>query len=590
MNRHLAKFVSLFALLITLNSGVGAQNRPDDSTEEPAKTGAIKGRVVNESGQPLANASVSVRAYGSVGQSRITSTDSEGNFQIGDLDPLGYMVSAAAPSYTLPPRDPNNPQLTYYRVGDSVRLQLVRGGVITGMVTTQTGEPVIAVRVRAEMIRDSNGQPAHYRPLFRERTTDDRGIYRIYGLAPGTYVVSAGGVGSSPYNSTAYDTDAPTYAPSSTRNDAVQINIGTGQEINNLDIRYRGEPGHAISGTVVGLVGASPGSGFNISLSSVQQGLMQSSHSIFQPPGSSGFAIYGVADGEYDVTAQVFVQGGEWSISDSKRIKVKGADITGLELVPKPLASIKGRVVLEESKTPECKGKLRPSFAEMLVTAWHNQNEARNRPPFAFAYGSPAVVDKQGDFALRNLATGEYRFNPRFFAKYWYLQSITLPSSINAASKPAKPSQDRAGNWTIVKSGDRISGLTITLAEGAASFRGSVHIAEGDTVPGRINVHLIPAEKDKADDVLRYFTVAVGADRKFSVNNVPPGRYLTLVSVVADNEPAISKLNWPGENEARAKLRLQAEAGKTEIELKPCQNLIDRRLFLKQPTRASTPD
>lgn len=573
-----------------LSSGVDAQNRPDDSTEEPTKTGAIKGRVVNESGQPLANASVSVRAYGSVGQSRMTTTDSDGNFQIGDLDPLGYMVSAAAPSYTSPPRDPDNTQATYYRVGDSVRLQLIKGGVITGIVTTQTGEPIVGVRVRAEMIRDSNSQPARYRPLFRERTTDDRGLYRIYGLAPGTYVVSAGGVGSSTFIGTAYDTDAPTYAPSSTRSDAAQISVGTGQEISSVDIRYRGEPGHAVSGTVIGPGGTSSGSAFSINLSSVQQGLMQSSYSVFQPPGNSGFAIYGVADGEYDVTAQFFLSPGEWTISDSKRIKVKGADVTGLELVMKTFGSIKGRVVLEQSKMPECKDKLRPSFGEMLVTAWHNEREAKDRPPFVFSYGSPVVPDKQGDFTLQNLAAGEYRFAVRFFAKYWYLQSITLQSSSNAASKPsAKSSPDKAGKWTAVKWGDRTSGLTITLAEGAASFRGSVQPAQGDTIPGKIYVHLIPEENEKAEDVLRFFSVAVDADKKFSISNVPPGRYLAL-TVVGDNEStAISKLRLPDEVESRAKLRLQAQAAKTEIELKPCQNLIDYKLVLKEPARLSTP-
>lgn len=587
MNYSVAKFINLFALVIILSSGVGAQNRPDDSTEEPTKTGAIKGRVVNESGQPLANASVSVRAYGSIGgQSRMTTTDSDGNFQIGELDPLGYIVSAAAPSYTSPPRDPNNLQPTYYRVGDSVRLQLIKGGVITGMVTTQTGAPIVAVRVRAEMIRDSNGQPARYMPLFSERTTDDRGVYRIYGLAPGTYVVSAGGVGSSTFISTAYDTDAPTYAPSSTRSDAAQISVGAGQEITSVDIRYRGEPGHAVSGTVIGPGGFSPGSAFSINLSSVQQALMQSSYSVFQPPGNSGFAIYGVADGEYDVTAQFFLSPGEWTISDSKRIKVKGADVTGLELVMKTLGSIKGRVVLEQSKTPECKDKLRPSFAEMLVTAWHNEREARERPPFIFSYGSPVVPDKQGDFTLRNLAAGEYRFAVRFFAKYWYLQSITLQSSSNAASNPSKPSSDKAAIWTPVKWGDRMSGLSITLAEGAASFRGSVQLTQGDTIPGKIYVHLIPAEKEKAEDVLRFFSVAVDAERKFVLSNVSPGRYLAFASVVADNEStAMAKIRFPDEVEARAKLRLQAQAAKTEIELKPCQNLIDYQLLLKEPAR-----
>ncbi|HET6892308.1 MAG TPA: hypothetical protein VFH31_14500, partial [Pyrinomonadaceae bacterium] len=434
------------------------------------------------------------------------------------------------------------------------------------------------------------------RAFFKERTTDDRGVYRLYGLPQGTYVVSAGGIGSSPYGRSAFDTDAPTYAPSSTRNDAVEINVGTGQEIANIDIRYRGEPGHAVSGTIIGPAAVSPGTGATVNLTSVLNGVSQSTYSIFQAPGNTGFAIYGVPDGDYDVTAQLFLPGGEWGLSDPKRIKVKGTDVTGLELLIKSLGSIKGRVVLEESKTPECKGKLRPSFGETLVTPSLNEkSEAKDRG--TLFVGSPSVPDKQGDFSLRNVGAGEYRFSARFFAKYWYLQSITLPlqvngpSSVNSPSRSSNSSVDKARNWTVVKSGDRISGLTITLAEGAASFRGSVRPAEGETLPARINVHLIPAEKDKAEDVLRFFTVVAGVDGKFSVTNVPPGRYLALATVVPDNEStAISKVRLPDEVEARVKLRLQAEAAKTEIELKPCQNLIDYQLSLKEPTRVSKPD
>lgn len=585
MKHHVVRFISLFVLIITLGSSVDGQSRPDDSTEEPTKTGAITGRVVNESGQPLANVSVSVRGYGAVGQSRATTTDSDGHFKVGDLDPIGYLVAASAPSYTTPPRDPNNPQVTYYRVGDSVRLELVKGGVITGVVTKPLGEPVVAVRIRAQMIRDANGRPPRYWPIINERTTDDRGIYRIYGLVPGTYVVFAGGGASLRFNRTAYDTDAPTYAPSSTRNDAAEITVGAGQEIANVDIRYRGEPGHAVSGFARGAGGISAPSAFQISLMSVQNGITQLSYSTYQPPGSSGFAIYGVADGDYDATALISVPEAGWSFSDPKRIKVRGSDVTGLELVTKPLASIKGRVVLEESKAPECKGKLQPSFAEMLVTPWHNEKKvAKDQPQFMFAYGSPTVPDKQGDFTLRNLVAGEYRFGTGFFAKYWYLQSITLPSSANAASRLSNSPLDKARNWTAVKSGDQISGLTITLAEGAASFRGSVRPDEGETLPARINVHLIPADKDKAEDVLRFFSVVVDGDRKFSVSNVPPGRYFAFATVAGDNESAtISKLRLPEEVETRVKLRQQAEAAKTEIELKPCQNLIDYQLVLKNP-------
>ena len=99
------------------------------------------------------------------------------------------------------------------------------------------------------MIRETN-LPIWFYGLA-EKTTDDRGIYRIYGLPAGNYLVWAGGPTYNP-GVDPYDTDVPTYAPSSTRDTATEITVRSGEETTNVDIRYRGEPGHIVSGTVNG--------------------------------------------------------------------------------------------------------------------------------------------------------------------------------------------------------------------------------------------------------------------------------------------------------------------------------------------------
>jgi hypothetical protein len=72
---------------------------------------------------------------------------------------------------------------------------MIKGGVITGKVVTADNDPVVAVRVRALRIRDLNGRRPARLELSPDRLTDDRGIYRIFGLLPGTYLVYAGGRG-----------------------------------------------------------------------------------------------------------------------------------------------------------------------------------------------------------------------------------------------------------------------------------------------------------------------------------------------------------------------------------------------------------
>lgn len=589
MKRYLYRFLAAFSLLITLNSAVAAQSQSDEGPANVTRTGSIGGRAVNDSGQPLANVLVNVRAFGVGTPGRTATTDSEGSFQLSGLEPAAYVVTASLPGYVAAPRDPDVTPTAYYHVGDSIRLEMIKGGVITGTVTRSAGEPVVIVPVRALMIRDGKGQPARYGAPISQQTTDDRGVYRIYGLPAGTYIVSAGGDSSSGYYLSAYSGDAPTYSPSATRDTAAEIFVRAGEETANVDIRYRGEPGRAVSGIANSAVVVDNPPGFTITLNANINGSSQSSYATYQPAGGRGFSFNGVADGDYDLIAQSYFPGGDWVISEPRRIKVKGADITGIEVTAKPLGSITGRVVLEESKAPECKGKRRPLFGEIVVGPWHNEKNApKDQPLFVWGLGVPTLPDKQGDFALRNLAPGEYRFNARPEAKYWYLKSISWPSSVAPAAKatPANRPFDAARNWTILKPGDRLSGLTITLAEGAASLHGQIDLAEGQKLPLRVFVYLTPAEPEKADDVLRFFASLVLADGSFALGNLAPGRYWVIARAAGENESnVLAKLRLPDEAEARAKLRHDAAAAKIETEFKPCQNVADYRL----PFRPAAP-
>ena len=568
-------------LIVTSFTLVGQTRQRFEEPTERAKTGTITGRVLNESGQPLVNAAVLVRAFGSAGQGHSVSTDQDGTFQVSGLDRVAYLISASLPTYTMVPREPSDTQVNYYRVGDTVTLVLTKGGVVTGSVTAQSGEPIVDVSVRAQMIRDGNDQPSRYGPVIRERATDDRGVYRIYGLPTGTYVVLAGGATyfSGP-DINPYETDAPTYSPSSTRDTAAEVNVRSGEETANVDIRYRGEPSHIVSGSASGPQAASP-SAFNVTLTSTAD---QWSRSFFQPSGSRGFVFYGVPDGEYDVTAQSLFSVGELSISEPKRIKVRGRDITGIELITKPLASINGRLVLEESKAVDCNGKRRPLFAETLVSAWHNEKDAsKDQQQFIWGLGRPSYPNEMGDILFRNLTPGQYYFIAQFAAKYWYLKSISLQSSGAKSAQTNRP-VDAARNWTALKSGDRLSGLIITLAEGAASLRGQITLSGGASVPARLFVYLLPAERESSEDVLRFFAAPVGSDGKVILNNVAPGRYWIVAQPAIDNALSPStKLRLPDETETRAKLLRDGEAAKIEIVFKPCQNVIDYQLPLKTP-------
>src|SRR5689334_12376303 len=66
-------------------------------------TGSIDGKVVNESGQPLAGASVFIRSINSSGNTRTTTSDVDGNFRVNGLEPALYAINGSAPAYTTIP-------------------------------------------------------------------------------------------------------------------------------------------------------------------------------------------------------------------------------------------------------------------------------------------------------------------------------------------------------------------------------------------------------------------------------------------------------------------------------------------------------
>jgi hypothetical protein len=398
-------------------------------------------------------------------------------------------------------------------------------------------------------------------------------VYRIFGVMPGTYIVSAGSGMSQRFQISPYDSDVPTYAPSSTREGAAEVIVRAGDETT-VDIRYRGDTGHTINGSVK--TSGTSASGASVALSSASGGFMPIGNS-FQVPGIRSFTFSGVGDGEYILVAQEVgtimnrpaSQIPDLSISEPRRVTVKGADVTGIELVPRPLSAINGRIALEASKVAECQGKRRPLFAEMMVRVERPEKDRDQDPiPYLRTFSGLASPDGKGSFTMRNVLPARYLPQLTFYARYWYLDSVIMA---------ATPKFDAAANWMTLKSGERAE-LTITLAEGAASIRGRV-----DGASSGVAVYLVPADREKTADVLRYFVSSVAADGAFSFNNLPPGNYLVLPRALDADTSTIAKLRLPESTEARTKLRRAAETQKINLELKPCQNLTDYQLKQSAP-------
>jgi len=262
-------------------------------------------------------------------------------------------------------------------------------------------------------------------------------------------------------------------------------------------------------------------------------------------------------------------------------VTVRGRDVSGANLVVSALPSLAGRVLLNPSTAAECQNKRRPLFAETLVVARRSDKPGeKNALTFPIFSSNQASPSKNGDFAIRSFAPGQYSLTARFFAKYWYLRSIEREGPTPAATKPVvgAPANDLARTGFQAKFGDRINKVTVTLAEGAGSIRGTVSHGPNSALP-KLAVHLVPAEKESAEDVLRFFSSAVQANGTFSITNIPPGNYWVLPRT---GEPGSDeKLRSPEEAETRSQIRREAESAKVQLELKPCQNVVDYQLPFK---------
>ena len=565
------------ALLILLLASIGATAQwpqlprtqaPPATAKVETKTGNISGRVVNENGQPLPNANVWVRPATPEGQPVTnTTTNRDGVFKVSGLEKGSYTVTASIPAYM-----PKSPQSgpAVQNTADSVTLVFIKGGVITGTVINSRNDPVVAIGIRAEMVADESGRKT---PAFiHESMTDDRGVYRVYGLPSGTYIVSAdGGANYSPTGVNAFARDMPTYAPSSSREAADEISVRLGEETSGVDIRYRGERGNTISGVVKGT--HTGDRGFSVNLTSLaEKGPRWDAP--FQDDNGE-FTLEGIPDGDYYLVATAYLNDRDRGLSESKVINVRGADIEGIELTPTPLASISGTLVLKNLKEPvtECTDKRQPQSWETIVSAWQRVIQgATKKPQFVWRAPGNESPNAQGNFTLRQLAASDYYFGVRLPGQPWYLQSIAF-----VPAAPGGKPIDATRTWTTIKPGAQLSGLTVTIAHGAAVVRGEITLAEGQTLPDKLSVYLVPAEAAQAEDPLRYFAAPVNGTGNFWLSNVVPGRYWMLAQPRTDDtRTEISKLRLPDGAETRSSLRHAAEQKKTEIELKTCQDLTFR--------------
>ncbi len=563
-----------FALLISAAIALPASfAEAQDQTAPKATANVISGRIATSDSQPLTNARVTLGRFAAVAPGQNLKVDSNGSFQSRPLEPGLYFVSVSVPGLIREPAAPNTS--AYVRPGDTVNIKMVKGGVITGSVKNANGDALVAISVRAIRVKGPNGEPISVAIPLRETMTDDRGSYRLYGLTAGTYIVSAGGQSRGAFGGfvpTAYEGFVPTYAPSATRDTATEIQVTSGSE-SQAEIQFREERGHVISGTIMGGTTSEGPQQFAASVTVFDLRTRAEVGNASALSGSNySFAAYGVADGDYEIYASQFSSNQDQMASPATRIKVQGADVTGVRLTVAPLASLDGKVTFESDPKSPC-GKHRASApVETMIIGrrYEPRTPSKDAPPSdvpssARYSNRSAPVDASGVFSFKNVQAGTYQIEPVAPASGWYVRSVSLGRNV-----AANVSRDGVS----LKRGDKVTGLAVTFAEGAAKLKGHLSAGEGQPLPLKLRVYLVPEEREAAGNLYRFYETVAENDGSFSVDNVAPGRYLIVARRAEENEMGITKLMRLDET-LRTTILKEAEALKKTLAFKPCEQVAD---------------
>lgn len=554
--RVLRVLVLKVLVLMVLCTAVSAQTR--DTAARGRGTGTITGIVVSDDAEarPVRKARVTCGGAGLQGQTTIT--DDTGRFSFSGLAAGRYTVTAAKAAWITaaygakrPLRPGSAIPLAAGETADIV-LRLPRGSVITGTLIDHNGQAAAGVIVRAYRYIITDGE-RRLAPVSAA-LTDDRGSYRIYGLAPGDYVVGATGrtgpanlQGSELRLTTEMDVRhataatartpqppdrgvafAQTYYPgTAVAAQAGVVSIGTGEQREGIDVTLQLVPTARVEGTVTLPGGAAP-VGTQIDLVAVQTVPGSPMEALrtgrIAPDGSFSFAD--ISPGQYSLIARASrpttnadgSPGPLQPVWASTALNVEGEHIAGVSLALEPGMTIAGRVRFDGALAPP------GDLSAVRVTLQPAQRE----PTVSFTPPAATVSD-DGRFAIAGVIPGRYRLTASF------------------------PGSGRPGNWTlrssfvngqdsldipfVVAPGQHISDASITFADRLARLSGAIQSAAGAAV-NSFTVILFPADQALwLPQSRRIHAVKPSADGAFTFRNLPPGDYLlAAIDDVETNE------------------------------------------------------
>jgi hypothetical protein len=439
--------------------------------DAPRGTAILRGQIIAaDNGTPIRRAQVRVSSP-DARESRIATTDQQGRFEIKELPAGRYTMTASKGGFVALQFGQRRPSEsgTPIELGDGqaiekISIALPRGSVLGGRITDEFGEPVANASVSAWRYAYAGGARRMTPAGQNARdTTDDQGQFRLFGLPPGEYFVSAtlrtGGpevtdpMGGEP---SGY---AATYFPGTTNvAEATRVTLGVSQENTGISFGLIATRLVRISGQVLMSDGAPATNGMVMLLPANTTGRP----AIAAQQGGAGnridqtgtFRVTNVAPGRYQVQARA---GGNREFELARMdLAVGGEDVDGLTLVTAPGATVNGSVVSDTGEPFDFRAQ------QLQIAA---------RPGAPDAQPGPAANARVGDdwsFSLRNVIDAVIiRSTP---PQGWVTKAVFVNG------------QEITDTPTEFPAGQTVSGVQIVLTKKITTLTGQVTDAKGNPV------------------------------------------------------------------------------------------------------------
>jgi hypothetical protein len=433
-----------------------------------------------------------------------TSTNSQGAFELRDVAPGSYFVSASRAGYLelqYGQRRPRERGVSVdVRGADTIQridIALPKGSVLAGRITDELGEPYPGVRVSVLEVRYQQGRRVPF--PSGGATTDDLGAYRIPGLLPGTYQVSA--TSSETWRNERQENYgyATTYYPATASENAQSITLRAAEDRTDIDFSLTASRTARLRGRVIRPTGEPmPGEQVSLSVAFRGTGLAMAGNPISTRTLADGtFELRDVAPADYMLRA------GGRTESASLFVAVSG-DIDNLVLAPLSGSSVTGAVITDEG-TP-------PPFPASGVRL----NLLAPEPERVLPTVRLPAVNNDWTFALANLG-GPFLFRVQGLPGEWMIDAVRL----NDADLTDAP-------FDVPTGGREITGLQIVITQRVGTVSGTVVMTDGKPTADA-TVVVFPDDETKWMFGSRFVRSARPTSAgTFSITGLPAGNYFAV--------------------------------------------------------------